>query len=177
MDENDLINLAKKNPAKFKGIYEKYFKPIFLFVYRKTGDKELTSDLVSQVFTIALSKLDKYEYRGLPFSAWLYRIADNEVAQYYRKTGKMRWVTIDDRMIESMCEESKGPDPELIRKNLEQIFRELNPIEVRLLELRFFEDKSYKEVAFITEMTETNAKTKVWRILEKIRLKINFNEE
>lgn len=176
-EEHEVILLSKKDPAQFKIIYERYFKCIFLFIYRKTGDKELTADLVSQVFVNALSKLENYQYKGVPFSAWLYRIADNEVAQYYRRSNKVRWVTIDDSMIENICEESNGPDPEELKKNLDNIIQTLSPEEVRLLELRFFENKTYKDISFIVGMTETGVKTKVWRLLEKIRLKIYVNEK
>lgn len=170
--EEQTIALAKKNLAQFRVLYEQYYKQIFLFIYRKLNDKEITADLCSQVFLKAMSNIQQYTPQGLPFSAWLYRIASNEVSQYFRYHSKMRNVLVDDEMLERICDESEGPEQEELKQNIETIITSLPILEVELIELRFYEGKSYKEIAYIKNMTEVNAKTKVWRIIEKIKMHV-----
>ena len=88
--EYSILERSRKDPKAFGELYEKYFDRIFNYVYRQTDDEELTADLCSQSFLIVLKHLDRYEFRGLPFSAWLYRIASNEVNKHYRKQKRAR---------------------------------------------------------------------------------------
>jgi hypothetical protein len=78
-EEYGILERSRKDPAAFGDLYEKYFDRIFNFIFRQTDDEELTADLCSQTFLIVLKNLSRYEYRGVPFSAWLYKIASNEV--------------------------------------------------------------------------------------------------
>jgi RNA polymerase sigma-70 factor (ECF subfamily) len=172
LEEEAVIKLAQKDPAHFKSLYEKYYKTIFLFVFHKLNNKETSADLTSQVFLNALVNIQKYKPMSVPFSAWLYRIAVNEINGYFRKNNKSRHVIIDDEMLKLIKEESEGPQIEELQLNIESVIKTLPISEVELIELRFFEKKSYAEIAFITGNTETNAKTKMWRILEKIRKNI-----
>ena len=80
--ERELINLAKKNSKYFEPIYKKYHEQIFRFVYQRLNNEDDAADITSQVFLKALLNLEKYEFRGFPFSSWLYRIALNEVNQH-----------------------------------------------------------------------------------------------
>jgi len=75
--EEDLIRKSATNPESFRPLYEAYFKKIFLFILHRVGEKEIAGDLSQQVFLNALSNIGRFEFRGLPFSAWLYRIAIN----------------------------------------------------------------------------------------------------
>lgn len=168
-EEEQIIALAKKDPAQFRVLYEHYYKQIFLFIYRKLNDKECTADLCSQVFLKALTNIRQYTPQGLPFSAWLYRIASNEVMQYFRRHTKVRNVLVDDDMVQRICEESVGPEEEELKQHMEAIITGLPIEELELIELRFYEGKSYKEIAYIKNITEGNAKTKMWRVVEKIR--------
>jgi len=74
------IEAAKSDKRHFAVLYDRYFNQIFLFILKKTGNESLTSDLTSQVFFKAMTKLDTYKHMGYPFSSWLYRIAINEVS-------------------------------------------------------------------------------------------------
>ena len=84
------VQAAQKDPAMFRPLYERYHEPIYLYIFRRTTDEMLTADLCSQVFLKAMQKIHRYEYQGVPFSAWLYRIASNEIAQHFRKANKNR---------------------------------------------------------------------------------------
>jgi RNA polymerase sigma-70 factor (ECF subfamily) len=166
-----VIARAKTDPNRFSPLYEKYYKAIFLFVYRRVDDEELSGDLTSQVFLKAILNLPRYEYKGVPFSAWLYRIASNEINQHFRQNKTERTISIEteglERLLGELSETSREPEEK------EQIIIEsmnlLNKEEVQYLELRFFEDKSFREIGYIMLVTENNAKVKTYRILDKIK--------
>lgn len=83
--EQETVEAAKSDPAKFGLLYEKYFRQVFVFVFRRIGDEEQAADIVSNTFLKAMLALPKYVFKGVPFSAWLFRIASNEVNMYFRK--------------------------------------------------------------------------------------------
>ena len=168
--EQHAIRQAKVDARAFKPLYERYYKPIFLFLFHRTGDKDASADLTSQVFLKALAGLRKYEFRGLPFSSWLYRIAVNECNSYFRKNKSVRLVVLEDhhadRVYEEMFGESTAED---LKRNLPHILEKLKPAELQLIELRYLEGRAFKEVAEILNISETHAKVKTYRILDKMK--------
>jgi RNA polymerase sigma-70 factor (ECF subfamily) len=169
-DEQRLIEKAKRNSADFRPLYEYYYKPIFLFVLRRMGDKELTADITSQVFLKALQGIGRYSDHGVPFSAWLYRIAINEVNMFFRKQKHERFVTIEAEMLEQLHEElTHDLSVEHLKDKLTTMLQKLSADELHLIELRFFERLSFKEIAVILTITEVNAKVKVYRTLDKLK--------
>jgi RNA polymerase sigma-70 factor, ECF subfamily len=169
--ELEIIEKAKADPNRFTPLYNKYYKQIFLFIYRRADDEDITADLTSQVFLKAILHLPKYEFKGVPFSAWLYRIASNEINQFFRSSKASRAISMEDSGIERLQEELADDDSD--EKEKEQMLMEsmnhLTKEEVQYLELRFFEDRSFKEVGYILKITENNAKVKTYRILDKIK--------
>lgn len=166
--EQEIIKKAMDNPEVFGFLYEKYYKQIYLFVLRRVDDKATTADLVSQIFLKAMLNLKKYKFQGLPFSAWLYRIATNQINEFYRGSQFQRVVSVEDEQINTIFKDASidnSDKSELISKLLD----ELDEDEVQILELRFFEDRPFKEVAFILDMSENNAKVRTYRILEKLK--------
>jgi len=163
------IQAAQQNPALFRPLYDRYFDPIFRFVYRRCNDESRAADLTSQVFLKAMQKLPKYEYKGVPFSAWLYRIASNEVTQYFRDNKKNRVVSLEKTQINDIVEEIDGPNKEELKKAMFSALDQLKEGEIQLIEMRFFEQRPFKEIADILEITESNAKVKTYRTLEKLK--------
>lgn len=169
-DEQRLIEKAKRNNADFRPLYEHYYKPIFLFVLRRVGDKDLTADITSQVFLKTLQGIDKYTDQGVPFSAWLYRIAINEVNMFFRKQKHERFVSVEADMLEQLHEELTNElSVEHLKDRLTTMIQKLSVAELHLIELRFFERLSFKEIASILTITEVNAKVKVYRTLDKLK--------
>src|SRR5579859_15710 len=84
-DELGLLKQSVSDPEAFRSIYEKYFKKIFAFVFHRVGDKMTTADITQQVFIKAWMGLSKFQFRGVPFSSWLYRIAINECNDLFRQ--------------------------------------------------------------------------------------------
>ncbi|MCU0451520.1 MAG: sigma-70 family RNA polymerase sigma factor [Bernardetiaceae bacterium] len=175
-EENDIVERAKTNPEVFGFLYEKYYRSIFVFIDRRVEDRQTADDLTSQVFLKAMLNLPKYQFKGLPFSAWLYRIASNQINEFYRNSHQSRVVSLDDTHLERLFGEA-GETAHRDRANLvRHLLDQLEPAEVQLLELRFFEDRPFKEIAYILDITENNAKVKTYRILEKLRKLLNLNE-
>lgn len=177
--EKAIIERSKKDPQAFGELYEKYFDRIFNYIFRQTDDEELADDLCSQTFVNALNNLDKYEFRGFPFSAWLYKIAGNEVNKHYRKNKGKKIFSIEELKVRELVEQTADDwDEELINR-LIQYMNELPTDMIQVLELRFFEDKDFKEIAFILDMTESGAKMRTYRALDKLRtnfnLKVRYN--
>ncbi len=163
------IQAAQQDPRQFRPLYNTYFDPIFRFVFRRTADENVTADVCSQVFLKAIQKIGSYKYKGVPFSAWLYRIASNEVAQFYCNTQKSRTISLEEHQVVDIIEEIEESDQETYRFALIESLHELKEADVQLIEMRFFEQRPFKEIAAILDITESNAKVKTYRILEKLK--------
>jgi RNA polymerase sigma-70 factor (ECF subfamily) len=163
------IAAAKDNPARFNVLYDNYYKSIFVFIYHRTSNEELTADITSQVFLKALINIKKYEYKGVPFSAWLFRIAFNEVNMYFRKHKADRVVSLDQNgMIQIAQETELNENAEIIQVMMSAL-KNLPADDIHLIELRYFEKLSFAEVGIILGITDNNAKVKVYRIIDKLK--------
>jgi RNA polymerase sigma-70 factor (ECF subfamily) len=169
LQEYAILDRSKKNPQAFGELYEKYFDRIFNFIYRHTDDEDLTADLSSQTFLIALKNVDRYQFRGVPFSAWLYKIASNEVNKHYRKQKNTKVFSLEEMRVRELIEQANEDYDEEVIQRLMEYLRDLPTEMLQVLELRFFEDKDFKEIAFILEITESGAKMRTYRALDRLR--------
>ena len=117
----------------------------------------------------AIKNLHKYEFRGVPFVSWLYRIAKSELYQAFRDSKADRTVNIDSIHMANMIEEFEYDESEENKERLLVCLSKLKEEDMQLLELRFFEMRSFKEIGEILEITENNAKVKSFRALEKLK--------
>jgi RNA polymerase sigma-70 factor (ECF subfamily) len=163
------IQAAQQDPARFNVLYDRYYKSIFVFIYRRTGDEELSADICSHVFLKALINIKKYEYKGVPFSAWLFRIAFNEINMYFRKNNKTRVVSLEQGSLINMASEIEEADNADVEQKMLVALKGLPVDDVQLIELRFFEKRSFADIGGIVGITENNAKVKVYRILDKLK--------
>lgn len=168
-EENKLVDAAKRNPRRFGVIYQRYYHPMFLFVFKRIQNEEASADVVSQLFLKAMTKLDSYQFRGLPFSAWLYRIAVNEVNQYFRDSKKQRHVSIESVNLTGLMEEAEELPTDENMQCLVAGLQILSPEELEFLEMRYFEKIPFRELAAIYQITETNAKVRMHRMLKKLK--------
>jgi RNA polymerase sigma-70 factor, ECF subfamily len=173
--EYQILERAKTNSQAFGLLYEKYFDRIFSFIYRQTDDEDLAADLCSQTFLNALNNLARFEFRGLPVSAWFYRIASNEVNKHYRKKKTDRVFSIEELRVKELIEHVQQDWDEAMIQKLLIHLKELPTEMLTVLELRFFEDKDFKEIAFILEITESGAKMRTYRALDKLRKHFNVS--
>lgn len=162
------IEEAKRDPQRFEPLYKKYYERILRFVYKRMETLDDTREITANVFIKALTNIGKYKHRGHPFSSWLYRIALNEIAQFYRDASKVRIVSIDTLGVSRLADEA-GKNGENLSPVLARAIQELGSEEVLLLELRFFENKAFAEMGAILDITENNAKVRTYRVLDKLR--------
>jgi RNA polymerase sigma-70 factor, ECF subfamily len=169
-EEESVIRKAQQDPQQFRVVYERYYVPIFRFILHRVGDKEITADLTSQVFLKALQKLHQFTFRGFPFSSWIYRIAANECNDFFRKNKRSRMVVLEEKHAELLYEEMFGNEVlNELKAKLPLILERLDTLEIQYIELRFLEDRPFKEVAEIIGVSENYAKVKTYRILDKMR--------
>ncbi|GHE52971.1 RNA polymerase sigma factor [Roseivirga thermotolerans] len=171
LTEIELIEKSKEDKTYFKPLYEKYYEQIFRLVFARVQDVELTGEITSEAFSKTLANIHKFEYKGYPFSAWITRIAINCCYDYFRAKQKNRMVSLEnytthDIAFEIELEEN---DKELWLTLLPDILEKLKPKDLELVEMRFFEGKSFAEIAFILDITEGNAKTRTYRVLKRMK--------
>ena len=179
--EQKEILRAKEDRKFFAPIYKRYHRQIMKFVYQRTDDYEIAADLTQQIFLRAMMKLEKYEFRGLPFSSWLFRVAINELNQHFRKNSKHRTINVDDTMLHFMADEIEDTgELEDRKRKLPTVLKMLSADDFQYIELRFMENRPFKEIAEILDITENNAKVKTYRILKKLQnlitIAINIKE-
>jgi RNA polymerase sigma-70 factor (ECF subfamily) len=169
LQEYELVRKAAKDPKEFQILYDRYFAVIFNYVYRRIDDEQITADLTSQTFLKALGNLKKYKYKGVPFSAWLYRIASNEVNRHYRTSKRKQVYSFDEAEFEHLIERSAEQETEIEFGHVIRQMQTMSERDIEVLELRFFESKSFAEMAFILEINEANAKMRTYRAVEKLK--------
>ncbi len=172
-EESDtvLVARAKEDPEAFGVLYERYIGRIYSYIYYRTGNHHDAEDLTAHTFHRALQHVAHYVDRGLPFSAWLYRIAHNLVANWHRDTSRRQVVSIDDLILTG----GKRDDPvaaaeERERQNvLLRAIRRLPPERQELLILKFTEQMSNAEIARVMGRTEGAIKSLYHRTLVALR--------
>ena len=179
--EQALIERAKKDPQAFGYLFDRYFPDILAYVLRRVGKWNDAQDITSEVFLKARKGLWRFRWQGIAFSAWLYRIATNEVGIYFRRAGRAP-LSLNQLMEESGFEPATGQ--ELIREKLEaerQLERHRDCLNARskiatlpikyqdVISLRFFERKSVKEIAVILGKKEGTVKSLLSRGLQRLR--------
>jgi len=175
--ELDWITNAKMDSKCFGPLYKKYHEQIFRYVYQRMDDQELAFDVTSQVFMKALSNLHKYEYRGVPFSSWLYRIAKSELYQAFRDRKSRKTISVENMHLFEFIEDFKEEDSLEDKARLTRSLRLLKTTDLQVIELRYFEQRSYREIGGILEITENNAKVKAFRALERLRRLVLSNHK
>ena len=172
-EELALIEDAKKNPAKFEALYERYHEQIFRFVYQRVENKDAAKDITQQIFLKTMTNLYKYEQRGLPFASWLYRIAKSETYEALRQDQKLRCVNIDDTQLADMMGELGEKEEDRVEKysaKLADAIAELDEDDLQFIEMSFFEKRSFQEIGDILKITANYAKVRTYRVIDKLKL-------
>ncbi len=180
-EEEELVRRAQKDPDAFAELYDQYYPKIFGYVLRRTANLEAAQDITSETFLKALRKLWQFRWRNISFSSWLYKIAVNEISQYFRKAEYKKSVSLEELQEQGFEPTSPyDPESELIeaQEKLKQYqdFLEIQEEIVRLpakyqevITLRFFEQKQIKEIAEILGKKEGTIKSLLHRAVEKLR--------
>lgn len=169
MAEEDEIRLAQKDPKAFEPLYLRYYERICGFVFHRVENKEVAFDITSTIFYKALKNVSTYKHKGYPFSAWLYRVAFNEVQQHYRKNKTKNILSISEKGVSEIIDHIPEKPFSIDDAQLFTALESLKDDEIEIVNMRFFENRSFKEMADILDMKESACKMKLYRILEKLR--------
>jgi RNA polymerase sigma-70 factor, ECF subfamily len=172
MPEDEVILLAGGGDTEaFSLLYERYVTRIYNYIYYRTGNPYEAEDLTSRVFHRALGHIGHYSNRGVPFSAWLYRIAHNLVANWHRDNSRRNEVPLEDQT--GLPQRTEHPEHALVNnqelENLLKVIRRLPPERQQLLILKFVEGMSNAEIAMIMMRSEGAIKSLYHRTLLTLR--------
>ena len=179
--EAALIEKAKTDREVFGQLYEIHYDQILNYIVRRTADIQVSQDISSDVFLKALHGIHNYRCNGTPFSAWLYRVASNEIANYYRN--KKRQKNAESELIKWNVTETSSPEIEVIqaeeevRRSREYLLlhKQISTLPLKYQEvitLRYFEKKQINEIGEILGKKEGTVKSLLHRGLEKLRKKM-----
>ena len=166
-DERLLVEAAQKDPARFGDLYELHFELVYAFIVRRVGNRDTAEDLTSEVFHKALANLQRFEWRGVPFAAWLLKIAANALTDRAKRSNR-------ELSLEDPSEISAKPRMEQAQ-DLARLFRmveELPADQRTVVVLRFAEENSTREVAERLGRSEGAVKQLQFRALSSLRARL-----
>jgi RNA polymerase sigma-70 factor, ECF subfamily len=168
-EERLLVEAAQKNPRRFGDLYEIHFERVYAFIARRVGQRETAEDLTADVFHKALANLQSFEWRGVPFAAWLLRIAANGIADTLKRGGVE--VSTDDPPEISMKPRMEQAED---AARLFQMVNGLAEDQRRVIVMRFAEEKSIREIAQKLRRSEGAVKQLQFRALQNLRAELDL---
>ena len=167
-DDRLLVEAAKKDPSRFADLYELNFARVYAYIVRRVGDRDVAQDLTSDVFHKALSSIQSFEWRGVPFAGWLLRIAANMIVDRSKRSG--REVSGQD----DLAEPSTQPNLEEIDQQgrLFRLVEQLPADQRRVIGMRFAEEKSIREIATELGRSEGAVKQLQFHALQNLRARM-----
>ncbi|MBN1799553.1 MAG: RNA polymerase sigma factor [Spirochaetales bacterium] len=168
-----IITMISVNSERdFIAAYDEFFPKIYNFILRTVALPEVAEDLTSNAFTDALKYIKTKNVEIKNFSAWMYKIATNELLKYLNSKRKKATLSIDDEKIQlgNYLVDERSDKSESFAQywTVKQALKKLKPEEAVIVEMHFFEDKKYEEMAEILDLKETTIRTRVHRILKKL---------
>lgn len=170
-NEKEIINKAKKDIYYFDLLYKEYYPRINNFVYHRVNEDSVKNEIVSNVFFKAMKKIDLFriiDSKKVAFSSWLYRIAVNEINQYYRnrkRTLKIQQNYFKNASVHYNHEEIPHVNYEIVKRNLLKLKVE----DQHIIAFRYLEKISYEEISEIMNKSEGALKVKLHRALKKLK--------
>ena len=170
-DEPLLVQRAQSDPQAFAALYQAYVDRVYNYIYQRTGSHPDAEDLTARTFLKAYTHLGSFVYRGVPFSAWLYRIAHNAVANWHRDRNRHQVVALDALLV---CDKDEERPENLTQVREQQramldAIRRLPAERQRLLILKFSEGLTNAEIAIVMGRTEGAVKSLYHRTLLVLR--------
>ena len=164
--ERLLIEAAQRDPRRFAELYENNFERVYAFIARRVGDRDQAQDLTADVFHHALANLPRFEWRGVPFAAWLFRIAANAIADRWKRDAR-------DRDVPNPYEPTAVALDELEhRAQLFRLVEQLPADQRRVIVMRFAEQKTIREIAEHLGRSEGAVKQLQLRGLQGLRARL-----
>ena len=166
MDERLLIEAAQKDRSRFAELYEAHFDRVYAFVAHRVANRQEAQDLTSEVFQRALANIHRYEWRGAPFAAWLYRMAANAVADHYHEKAR------EGDFPQAEVPDNVAADAER-RAALSQCVNRLPKEQRRVIVMRFVEQRRIREIAEELGKSEGAIKQLQWRAVQNLRAQMH----
>jgi len=180
-DEIALINAAKNDPVAFGELYKQYVDRIYNYIYFRCGNVRDAEDLTEKVFFKAMSHIKGYKHMGLPFSAWLYRIAHNLVANYHRDRARKQEISLEEIPGQVFPQMKLNPEKRVEAsqevQDLLHTIRKLSPIRQELLLLKFVDRLSNAEIGKVLRKSEGAVKSLYHRTLLELRELMKSEQE
>ncbi len=182
LTDSQIVELARNGDKEAFGVlYQRYVQRIYSYVYYRVGNAQEAEDLTGRVFLKAWQHIARYEERGLPFTAYLYRIAHNLVANWHRDQSRRKEIPIDDTAWQLRSSAEQHPEHQLLEQEREEqllaVIRKLPPERQELLILKFVERLSNAEIGQIMGRTEGAIKSLYHRTLVALRAELAKLEE
>ena len=180
-EEKLLLEKIKKDPKEFGVLFDQHYNGIFGYVLRRTLNYDLAGDITAETFLKAFLKIGSFKWKGISINSWLFRIATNEINYYYRKQKYsprsldllLDRDNFDIKNPESLEEERTRIEEELKAHNdFIEVQKKLAQLPVKYQEviaLKYFEEKSIKEISEILDKKEGTVKSLISRGLQKLR--------
>jgi RNA polymerase sigma-70 factor (ECF subfamily) len=169
-DEIELIQRAKTyDPQALSTLYERYFQGIYRYVYYRVSDSALAEDLTGDIFLKMLRGIGSYSIQGVPFSAWLYRIARNRVIDHMRRQPAKTDLTLEEARVETIASGESVIDNALQRDELLKAVQVLTDEQRQVIILKFIDDLDNATIASILGKTEGAVKSLQHRALDTLR--------
>jgi RNA polymerase sigma-70 factor (ECF subfamily) len=171
LDEGQIVEQAKTDPEAFGKLYELYVERIYNYVYYRIGNHQDAEDLTAKVFHRALNHIPNYNDKGVPFAAWLYRIAHNLVANWHRDHKRRKVVALEQVSLSGDKEENpqKAAERSNERELLLAAIHELPPERQQLLTLKFVERMSNADIGRLMGRSEGAIKSLYHRTLVSLK--------
>lgn len=176
-EENIAQGLKKRDPEVWAGIYEEYFPKIYRYVVVRVGNRAEAEDLAGQVFLKALESISSFRWRGVPVSAWLFRIAHNQVIDYWRKTKSRTPLPLDESLVGEDIDPEEIAERDLNLNRIVQAMGQLTKAQREVIELRFAGELSTAEVAKILGKSEGAVKVLQHNALANLRRRLSEPEQ
>jgi len=174
--ERRLIEAAQSDPSRFAELYEGNFHRVYAFVARRVDSRDEAQDITAEVFHQALRNLGRFQWRGVPFAAWLLRIAANALADRWQRAGRAVEVPADEAEMENEVAHGDAADVER-RAMLFQLVDRLPADQRLVIQRRFVEQKSVREIAQELGRSEGAVKQLQFRALETLRSHVRTSHE
>lgn len=175
-----LIKKIKKRNSKSDADepVSKYYKEIYIYVYKQTSDKELSMDLTQEIFISVLKSIPNFDQSKASFRTWLYRIATNKLVDYFRsKNYKYNTTTetIEDKQIEDKTDFTVSLEQKEDVEKIQIIVNKLSTEYQEIFRLKIFLEATFAEIAEILKIPESTVKTKYYSIIKKVKSEFNKN--
>jgi RNA polymerase sigma-70 factor (ECF subfamily) len=172
LDEDQMLVSAARHDTEAAGrLFDKYYSEILGYIYHCTFDGTVAEDLTSNVFLAVFRHLGRYKWRQIPFRAWLYRIATNEVRMHWRKQKRIKLISLQKNCREFVVAQSATSNIEAVEEYglLHKALLELQLKYRTVIILRYFERKTIAEICQITARKEGTVKAQLHRGLAKLQ--------